>query len=142
MKFRMREKLGIKQNISILDLKKFKMVNPDPNETKDIQVTPCPNEELTLKRLNELRVWLTLGFFSMILFTFMEIYYRRSAWDYLKVLLDFSLICTLLRAYMPNVDLKQVMFLPVFILELRMVIHLLFDFQFYFIKHIIQQNYE
>ena len=103
------------------------MENPDPSETTDIKVTPSPNEELILKRLNELRIWLTLGFFSMLFFTFLEIYYRRSAWDYLKLFLDVSLICTLLRAYMANADLQQLMFLPTLILVIRMLVHMLFD---------------
>ena len=125
----MREKLGIKQNISILDLEKFKIINPDPNETMDILVTPSPNEELILNRFKELRLWLTVGFFSMILFTFMEIYYRRSVWDYLKVFLDVFLFCSLFRAYMSNdADIQQVMCSPAITLVTRMFFHLLFDF--------------
>ena len=71
----------------------------------------------------------------------MEIYYRTSVWDYLKLFLDFSLICTLLRAYMPNAQLHLTMFPPSLLLVIRMVVHLLFDFQFYFYKHVILQNY-
>ena len=66
----MREKLGIKQKISVSDLENLKTF--DPKAPEYIEVALTPNENLLLNRLRQLRVWVSLGLVTSILYNFIE----------------------------------------------------------------------
>ena len=100
----------------------------DPSANLDMKVTPSPNENLRLRRLKQLRTWISVGTCSMILISLVENKNKKSNWDYIKFFLDFCVVGTGLNSYVSNNELKHILFPPSVFMILRMIIHLVFAF--------------
>ena len=57
--YKMKKKLGIKQNVSVSDLEHFRSI--DPLCSEEIKVTPSPIEKFNEKRMRQLRMWIWFG---------------------------------------------------------------------------------
>ena len=59
--FNLRKKLGVKQNVSNADKKRFEEINK--SDSVDIKVTPSPSETFELRNLVMNKIWFGFGFF-------------------------------------------------------------------------------
>jgi hypothetical protein len=81
-----------------------------------------------MRRFKQLRVGLIFGAVLLPLFSALDHNYKPSPWDYFQVTADFTLICFVIRTYVPNVKLERVLFQPTLILILRLMVHNIHDF--------------
>ena len=70
--FRLKNKLGIDQEVTNEDVETFKMLDPRFDDSK-IEICPSPEEKLKWSKYFQLRQWVSFGLLSFILQDIVEL---------------------------------------------------------------------
>ena len=128
--FKLREQLGIKQNITEQDIEGFQR---DGINCENIKPTETPNSIMLMTQLKEFRIYVLLADLVCILFTISNYTRRKSIfWFILNAAFEIPTLMLIFYTFLTKKELKNVLYLPCVLLALRFQLWLIEEIPFFY----------